>query len=234
MSKSEFSAGRLRPVVLFDLDGTLVDTTSTIVTAFQQMIGLLQLPLPAHMQTSDYLRRYVGPPLLEAMMDLNPGAALAIWEQMIEIQRDFYIPIASTAPVFDGIQDLLFNLSKKNIRLAVATSKPLEIARNILNARKLSVYFEVIVGSKDDKKSGKAQIVKEAIAELNAREEVMIERIVMVGDRKYDIIGARQNNIPSFFVTWAGTAELDEAVGSYGKFSTPQALGSALERYFFD
>ena len=60
MSKSEFSAGRLRPVVLFDLDGTLVDTTSTIVTAFQQMIGLLQLPLPADMQTSDYLRRYVG------------------------------------------------------------------------------------------------------------------------------------------------------------------------------
>ncbi|QTX03420.1 HAD hydrolase-like protein [Agromyces archimandritae] len=189
--------GRAWSVVLFDLDGTIVDSAAGIVESLAHTFEAMGAAVPSE----EILRSYVGPPLLEALRMQGGFTDVDAWNAL-SIYRDHYGEVAMHAPAFAGLPELLGALADAGIPLAVATSKPEPMARRILEHLGLASRFAVIAGaSEDETRSTKADIVSDALARLRAA-KVDTSRPVMVGDRGYDVVGASANEVPTILVAW--------------------------------
>ena len=200
--------------VLIDLDGTLVDPKPGIIGSFQYALANLGLPVP---ETAE-LHWVIGPPLRDSFPKV--GVAPADVETALKLYRENYSGAAGTRPpamfnatVYAGIADTLGALRRADCRLIVATSKPHVFAKPILREMALAQNFTAIHGAElDGTRDDKADL----IAHIIATESVDPQNAVMIGDRKYDCLGAAKNGIRSIGVTWGyGTvAELREAGAS--------------------
>ncbi len=183
--------------VLFDLDGTIVDSAADITASLAHMFTKLGLDVPS----DDVLRSYVGPPLLDSLR-LTAGFDDAEAWEALKIYRDHYGERALRSPVFPGVAGVLERLHSLGIPIALATSKPESMARKVLDHADLTKYFTVITGASDDEElSTKADIVAEALRRLEAL-GVDVSNPVMVGDRGYDTLGAAANGVPTILVEW--------------------------------
>lgn len=167
---------------LFDLDGTLTDTGPGITGCVQHALGRLGWPP----QTEDFLRQFVGPPLLHSFMTFchmdEPAA-----RQAIQIYRERYQAWGVyQSPLYPGVKEMLRRLKNLAV-LGVATSKRESGARQILAMRGIESCFSVAVGD-DGSRPSKAEVVGEALRLLG---NPPVEQVVMVGDRQYDIEGAK-------------------------------------------
>lgn len=190
--------------VLFDLDGTLVDSAPGIVQTISHTLRAIGKPVPP---MSDLLR-WVGPPLPESF-HLLAGVPPDEVDQALAIYREQYVDVgAYDANIFDGVGALLRDLVTKNTTLALATSKPHTPAVLMLEHFTLAHHFDVIATAWDDETRGeKPLIIGDALEALTAAGHNTTD-IVMVGDRIHDIEGAREHRIPSIVVGWGyGTGE---------------------------
>ena len=198
-------------VVLFDMDGTLVDTglgvTCSVAYALKKF-GIEESD-PAK------LFRFIGPPLPESFATFY-GMDEAQIEQAVSYYRERY----RTTGIYenehyDGMPETLAQLKQAGIRLAVATSKPEEFAKEILRKMNLEIYFDFIGGATMDlsrnKKIDVMQYVLEHVGDSDK------SGILMVGDRHYDINGAKHFGIDSVGVTfgYGSREELAEAQATY-------------------
>ncbi|WP_205649396.1 HAD hydrolase-like protein [Agromyces sp. LHK192] len=183
--------------VLFDLDGTIVDSEGEITNSLAHTFAELGLPVPDEAT----LRAYVGPPLLDSlrlMAGLDDEQAWAA----LEAYRAHYGEHLLESPVFPGVAGVLQRLHAAGIPIALATSKPESMARRVLEHNALTGYFTVIAGAKDDESnSTKADVVADALERLRAA-GVDTTDAVMVGDRGYDTLGAAANGVPTILVEW--------------------------------
>ncbi|MCU1508558.1 MAG: family hydrolase [Glaciihabitans sp.] len=193
--------------VLFDLDGTIVDSapgiTATLAWTFEQ----LQLPIP----TPADLLAYVGPPILDSFRDishLSPEVAAGA----LAIYRERYLRFGvQDAAAFPGLREVLVAVREAGIPISLATSKPERPAKAILAELGFLDLFDVITGaSEDEVRSAKKDVVAEALVRLAAR-GVDISRPVLVGDRKHDVEGAAANGVPTIFVEWGYGAPAEQA-----------------------
>jgi phosphoglycolate phosphatase len=188
-------------LVIFDLDGTLTDSASGIVSSFRHALGEVGADIP----DGDLASRVVGPPMhhtLRAMgLGAHTGAALAAYRQ------DYTARGWAMNSLFDGIAQLLSDLRAAGVRLAVATSKAEPTAQRIVSHFGLDEHFEVVAGaSLDGSRATKAEVVAHALAQL----EPLPERVVMVGDRAHDVEGAAAHGIETVVVGWGyGQADFD-------------------------
>ena len=183
--------------VLFDLDGTIVDSASDITGSLAHMFTQMGLPAPS----DEVLRSYVGPPLLDSLRMTAGFNDAEAWEAL-NVYRDHYADHVLSSPVFPGVAGVLERLHAAGIPVALATSKPESMARAVLDHAGLSQYFTVITGASDDEElSTKADVVAEALRRLHAK-GVATENAVMVGDRGYDTLGALANGVPTILVEW--------------------------------
>ena len=116
--------------------------------------------------------------------------------------------------VYDGIEELLKALSSKGIKLFVATSKPQEFSEKILEHFNLKSYFEKVIGATmDEKRNKKNEIIKFALQ----TNDIQACTAVMVGDRKFDIEGGKENGLKTVGVTYGygGREELEKASADY-------------------
>lgn len=140
------------------------------------------------------------------------------------------------------IEDLLQSLKKRNAALAVASSKPWPLVETLLDKFHLTSYFEVITGSnpEDELKNTaafdqKISIIKKTLAALYKTDASVVENdeqlrsTIMIGDKNYDIFGAKTNHISSGGVLWGygNEKELKDAEADF-LFSTPQDLKEFL------
>ena len=200
--------------ILFDLDGTLLDPKAGIIASFQYALRELRLPVPR----VDELLWVIGPPLRDSFPKL--GVAPADVETSLKLYRHNYSTIGPSqqpamfdADIYPGIPEALAALRRADCRLIVTTSKPHVFAKPILREKGLAEYFAAIHGSElngthDDK--------ADLIAHILKTEQVDPDDAVMVGDRKFDCIGAKKNGLRSIGVTWGygSIAELREAGAS--------------------
>ena len=117
--------------------------------------------------------------------------------------------------VYDGIEDLLASLNDEGRCLYVATSKPEEYSIRILEKFGLAKYFRKICGScMDESRSKKSEVIKYA---LECAGNPSLNQVLMIGDRSYDIEGAKQNGIPSLGVLfgYGNRPELENAGADY-------------------
>ena len=197
--------------ILFDLDGTIVDSapgiTATLAWTFEQM-GL-PIPTPAE------LVAYVGPPILDSFRDLAHLDLEQSHEALRIYKARYIVTGVFDATVYPGVPEVLRAIHESGIPLSLATSKPETPATLILEHYDLLKYFDVITGASDDeKRSAKADVVAEALKRLTAF-GADISRPVLVGDREHDVHGAAEHDVPTIFVRW-GYGAPHEEVGTIG------------------
>jgi phosphoglycolate phosphatase len=209
--------------VLFDLDGTMLDSAPGIIRSLSDTFRHFGWAVPPRSE----LMNYIGPPLIESFrvrLGLDPQAA---WETLRVYRQDYRRDGAFNATVFPGVIDVLESLKQAGIPLAIATSKPETQAIRILNHFNLSSFFTVICGATEDEtRSTKSDIVAHALSGLRNAGYVS-NRPVLIGDRVHDVEGAAANGIPSIIVDW-GYGSPDEAVGAAATASSAEQLRTIL------
>ncbi len=196
-------------IILFDLDGTLTDPGIGITNAV--IYALKQYDI--QVENREELYRFIGPPLLESFQSFF-GFTEEDAEQAVIYYRDYYREKGIFENyVYTGMDRLLGRLRRAGKALLVATSKPEEFALQILENFKLAEYFTVIAGaSMDGSRIRKADVIDYALKQYGMDER---EQVLMVGDRKHDILGAKEIGIASAGVLYGyGSREELEAAGA--------------------
>lgn len=209
--------------VLFDLDGTILDSAPGIVQSLVDTFAYLGLPVPSH----EELMHYVGPPLLDSFRNRAGLSEEAAQNALQVYRKDFRKDGAFDSAVFPGVVGLLESLTAANIPLAIATSKPETQAIRILDHFNLTRFFTVVAGATEDEtRATKAAIVGHALAELKeAGHDTSLT--VMVGDRIYDVEGAAAFDVPSIIVEW-GYGSPEEAKGAMATVYSTDRLRELL------
>jgi phosphoglycolate phosphatase len=208
-------------LVLFDLDGTLVDSAPGIHASVRVAAAALGLPVPTPAQ----LRGMVGPPLQDGFA-VWFGLTGADVDRAVAAYRTHYTAGAMLdAPVYPGIPELLARLRADGAILAVATSKPEPFAVRILTHVGLIGQFASVHGATfDGAVRHKDQVVAAALARHpHGRDPVL------VGDRAQDVAGAAAHGLPCIGAGWgpAEDGEL-EAAGAAVVAATPADVVGAL------
>ena len=195
-------------IILFDLDGTLTDSMEGVIRSAQYM----QEKMGLRVWDYEELRFMVGPPLIESFTK-EFEMPFEEAEKGIEVFRERYSTIGLFEnKVFPGVMELLEDLQKKGKRMAVATSKKEDLAVQILEHFGIAKYMEVIGGDmRELGRDTKAKVIEYVLETMQAEKE----DIIMVGDRKFDIVGAHELGIPCIAVEWGyGDREEFEAYGA--------------------
>jgi len=215
--KSEFSC------ILFDLDGTIVDSAPGITETLAFTFGKMGRPIPSPAE----LLAYVGPPILDSFRDLAHLTPAESAEALVIYKREYLSTGVFHAKLYPGVAETLRTIHESDIPLSLATSKPEYPAKLILEHFKLLSYFDVITGaSEDEVRSAKADVVAEALERLVAF-GASIDNPVLVGDRHHDVLGAAAHNVPTIFVRWGYGSPVEE-VGTIGVATTAPQLTRLL------
>jgi phosphoglycolate phosphatase len=199
----------LYDLCLFDLDGTLTESKEGITKSVQYALKQFGIDEP----DLDRLTCFIGPPIRESFMQYY-SFSTAEAEKAAQHYRDRF----STTGIFEnalypGVVDMLKELKSKGVAMAVATSKPTVFAEKIIQYFGIEQFFETIAGSElDGRRSKKGEVVRFCLDTIDRNHE---RRAVMIGDRKYDIIGAQETAIDSIGVLWGyGSREELESAGA--------------------
>lgn len=198
---------------LFDLDGTITDSGEGITKSAQYALSKMgiQVPDPAR------LRPFVGPPLMDSfqqfygMNDEDAGKAVLFYRERYESKGIF------ECHPYPGIPELLAELDGRGVKVVAASSKPEYFVKKILEHFRLERYFTETVGPGiDERHPTKKDIISEAFRRCGIGKAER-EKTVMIGDRRYDIEGARSTGIESIGVYYgfAEPGELEKAGATY-------------------
>lgn len=199
--------------LLFDLDGTLTNPKEGITKCVQYALRSFGIEEP----DLDKLEPFIGPPLLDSFMEyynMTPEQARTALEKYRERFRDIGI---FENEVFPGVPEMLEILQKKGKKLVIASSKPEEYVLRILEKYGIRAFFHEVVGaSMDEKRSAKADVIEEAFRRLQITEEKKAQ-VLMIGDRKHDVEGAKACGIHCLgvYVGFAKPGELEQAGADY-------------------
>ena len=215
--------------ILFDLDGTLVDSSRGILDSLHCMLDAMQVPSP----DDQVLRRWIGPPLQVCAEQLAGCATAAEVDRAVQVYRNRYREVGVfQTELFPGIRELLEGLAARgDVLLGVATSKPTDFAAQILEQHNLHNLLPVLCGADWAGKLSKADLIAQAISQLRATPD----QSVMIGDRHYDISGGQQHELATIGVTYGFGArdELEEA-GADIVCDSVEQLGTALSNFLGD
>jgi len=209
--------------ILLDLDGTLTDSSEGITKSLQYALEKLGRPVPV----SEDMLCCIGPPLLHSFLEHFQVQPRSLAEQAVGFYRERYNRQGQFENrVYQGIPETLDILQARGFSLYLATAKPEVQARSILDHFKLSPYFTEIYGSG---LNGAFSDKGELINHILRQEDLSVNDTVMVGDRKYDMIGAGKCAVRKIGVTYGfGTQEeLSEAGADY-IIDSPEDLTSLL------
>jgi len=196
---------------LFDLDGTLTDPGIGITNSVMHALAKYDI-----IETDrDKLYPFIGPPLKESFQKYY-GFSEDQTLQAIEYYREYFRAGGIFEnKVYEGIPELLGELKKRGVFIALATSKPYEFSVEILEHFNLSQYFDYIgAATMDGRIAKKADVITHLLDELRITDK---QSVLMVGDRDQDIDGAKINGLAGAGVLWGygSLEELQESGADY-------------------
>lgn len=190
-------------VILFDLDGTLTDSSPGIMNSIVYALKKYNISV----ENIDDLRKFLGPPLHESFRDFYGFDDEKSMEAVGFYREYFSTKGLLENEVYSGIREMLEDLKENGKRLILATSKPQPFTDRIMAHFDLAKYFEFIAGSNmDGTRSKKAEVIAYALESCGITGK---SNVVMVGDREHDIIGAKTVGIDSIGVEY-GYGDYDE------------------------
>lgn len=193
--------------IIFDLDGTLIDSESGMVNSFIYALNKYNI----NVVDRSGLSVIIGPPPLESFQKYYNFSEVQAEEAFKYFRSYFDKRGKFEYTVNIGIEELLNSLKKADKTLFVATSKPTIFANQILQHSGLDKYFSQVLGCElEETGDKKAEIITYIINEYNI---CKLDEVIMIGDREYDIIAAKKNGISSLGVLF-GYGNLKELTQS--------------------
>lgn len=196
--------------ILFDLDGTLIDSKDGIVNSVKYALSHFSITAVK----DEELYKFIGPPLRESFSKYYGFNEKDTELAVVKYREYFSKEGVFQNTLYKGIPELLEKLINEKKNLIIATSKAEIYAKQILENLKINKYFSFICGSTlDDSRSKKAQIIQ-YILKTN---DLLSENCVMIGDKSHDILGAKESNMDSVGVLYGygSYEELKEANATY-------------------
>ncbi len=204
--------------LFFDLDGTLTDPALGITNSFKYALKSFGIEIPSY----EKLCSFIGPPLIDTFktqFDFDEAKA----QEGVKKYREYFAKTGLLEnSVYKGIPELLENLKAAGKTLVVATSKPEEYSVKIIEHFGLSKYFENVCGSNiDETRSKKDEVISYAIERNHIADK---SKILMIGDRKHDILGAKKVGLKSCGVLfgYGSRQELETAGANFIADNIPQ------------
>lgn len=210
--------------IFFDLDGTLTDPGIGITRCIQHALVSLGRPAP----DLELLRPCVGPPLHSSFAELLETQDPPMIAEAIRLYRERYAPVGMFENrVYEDVPAGLETLLQAGHRLWVVTSKPHVFARQIVEHFGIAGYFESVYGSElSGENVDKADLIRHVLEQ----ESLAPEHVWMIGDRRHDIEGARQNGVDAIGVLWGyGSREELLAAGPRRVVGSMTELCEAVE-----
>ncbi len=186
--------------VIFDLDGTIIDSQLGIAKGFQSALKAYGVE-----EDIEVIKGLIGPPLSRTIItkygfsEEDGAAAMKIHMQYC---REIGVYEGS---IYDGVIEMLDTLKEKGATVTIATNKPEELALLQMEHLKLKDYFKVIIGNNITQTRGnKSDFVRMAMEEAGFNDK---ENTIMIGDRYHDIDGGKDNNLDTIGVLYGYGSE---------------------------
>lgn len=180
--------------ILFDLDGTLTDPKAGITKSVRYALNYYGIEV----NDLDDLLPFIGPPLRDSFQEFYGFDEKKADEAVVKYREYFKTEGIFDNKVYPGIEQCLQTLLEAGKKLYVATSKPEQFAKQIIEHFNLSKYFEFVGGSEFNAREKKGDVIDYVIKE----NQIPKDEVIMVGDRKHDLIGAHENQIPCIGVLY--------------------------------
>jgi pyrophosphatase PpaX len=189
------------PVVLFDLDGTLVDSAAVILGSFHHATETV---LRRRFPDEEILARVGGTNLAHQMALLDPDHV----DELVRVYRAHNDPQYSDLACFDGVLDVLRRLKSEGRRLGIVSAKRRPTVDRVLESARMGEFIDVVVGSDDTKRhKPDPEPVLKALELLEAD----AEDAAYVGDSPFDVAAARGAGVFAVAVGWGGIHRVEDA-----------------------
>lgn len=195
---------------LFDFDGTLVDSAPGVTKCAQ--IALMRMGYPEY--PLEELRFFMGPPLTYSFKELTHMSDEDADQAVVYFRERYRETGKLECSVFPGIPALLEKLKHAGHKIAVASAKPEPFVREIMDHFGILAYFDCVVGaSMDERSADKAANIRYAMKQTGYADRK--DETWMIGDRKYDMEGAKEVGVKAIGVLFGyGTKEELESTGA--------------------
>jgi phosphoglycolate phosphatase len=198
--------------VLWDLDGTIIDSAPGVFESFHKTFEILGLPDV----DDEQLRSFMGPPLSVTFSE-KLGFSPELTEQCLTTYRDHYLNKggALNCTLYPGVVDVIRKCQEAGIKNSMATSKGESGTRIVGEHFDFLKYFDVVGTATNDRiRSAKADVMSYAFDELR-KINADLSRVILIGDRIHDIEGAREHGVEVCLVKWGFGNENEWAQADY-------------------
>lgn len=194
--------------VLFDLDGTLIDTSPGIFKCVNKALEEMQFPTLGE----DLLGRYVGPPIYDAFRSVSGLGVADAQEAERRYRKEYAITGVHEVQIYPGIRELVTLLHAKGIKLGVSTLKRENMALIGLQEFGVLEYFDCVAGTHEGIKRTKADIIRLTLEKLGC---TCPEEAVLIGDTFYDAAGAQEAGVKFIAVSFGFGFKKEEDLAGY-------------------
>lgn len=183
--------------VIFDFDGTVVDTGEGILKSLQYSFKEMGREVP---DLND-LKKFIGPPIYYSYTTFYGVSEDEVGMYIKKYRERYKEKGIYECALYDGMVELLDKLRENGVRIGIASSKPEHLIYSVADYLKITDKFDAIVGVKidDSNHSSKTQLVLDAMKKMGAENK---SKVLMVGDRKFDIDGAAGAGVDSCGALW--------------------------------
>lgn len=210
-------------MILFDLDGTITNSEEGITKSVRYALegfGIRE-------ENQALLRRFIGPPLQDSFAEHYGMSEADAWAALLRYRERYEITGIFECEIYEGVEAAFRRLKAAGYYIGLASSKPEEACRRILEHFGLLSYFDEVVGATQDKRiSSKVQVLREWLRRSGADPG----RAVLVGDTRFDALGAAEAGIACIGVTYGfGTREELEQGGAIAVFDSMKEVADYIE-----
>lgn len=182
--------------ILFDLDGTIINSSKGVTNSVQYALNKVGI---AENNISN-LTRFIGPPLEHSFTEFYSLKEEKIQEAITHFRDNYSTKGIMENELYDGIVNVLKTLKENGASIGIATGKPTVYAKKIVKELELDKYIDALVGSNlDGSQHDKGEVMQLALQDMNAESDA---NVLMIGDRLFDIIGAKNCKVDSIAVLY--------------------------------
>ena len=213
--------------VIFDFDGTVVDTGEGILKSLQYSFKEMGREVP----DLDDLKKFIGPPIYYSYTTFYGVSEEEVSMYITKYRERYKVKGIYECELYEGMVDLIDTLKAKGVKVGIASSKPQHLIYSVADYLKITDKFDAIVGVKidDSNHSSKTQLILDAMAEMGADDK---SKVLMVGDRMFDIDGAAGAGVDSCGAIWGygSEEEFREHNATHIAYKTADILETVLNK----
>ncbi|HIC13203.1 MAG TPA: HAD family hydrolase [Sulfurimonas sp.] len=194
----------MQNIVIFDMDGTLIDSKKDITISVNHVRNVHYSLEPL---SEDFIVEAINKEVRN-LPELFYGTQEYHKKDMLVFEAHYEEQCVKSPYLYSGIQEILDALKKANVKLSVATNAPTKFAKRMLSSLSVEHYFDVIIGADAVSHSKPSPEMLYRILEHYEYDKTK-DKAMMIGDNSKDILSAQNANIDSLFATWGFSSETD-------------------------